>query len=187
MISLNRKQSAYLFIILMAALITSRGHHFDVLFHLPDATLAVFFLAGLYLRSPWFLGGFFMAAGLTDYLVIQGGVSSFCVTQGYVLLIPTYLSMWIGGRWFQKVMGETMVSLGYLAGIFSVATFTAFLLSSGGFYLLSGYFPHPSFLEFAGRIVKYFPGYIAYTGLYVVLSVPAHILAMRLSVRYNEK
>jgi xanthine/uracil/vitamin C permease (AzgA family) len=46
----------------------------------------------------------------------------------------------------------------------------AFLISSGSFYLFSGYFPQMSGLEYADRVAKYFSAYLANTCLYVAIA-----------------
>lgn len=56
---------------LMAA---TRFNHFGSPVSLPDASLAVFWLAGLYLRPYWF-ALFIVEAGLLDWASIAGGVS----------------------------------------------------------------------------------------------------------------
>src|SRR5512137_506705 len=98
---MNIKQclkAEYLPLSLIALMVLTRFHHFGDVLHLPDASLAVFFFAGFYRKKAFF--GFLLAlAALIDYLAIENGTSSWCVTPAYVFLIPTYAVMWFAGRY----------------------------------------------------------------------------------------
>jgi len=87
--------------LLLAMLMTAtRSHHVADLTHLPDASWAVFFLAGFYLPTLAF-GGLLALAALIDYVAITwGGVSSFCVSPAYGFLLPAYGALWLAGRRF---------------------------------------------------------------------------------------
>ena len=91
-------QAEYLPIPLIALMVLTRFHHFGDVLHLPDASLAVFFFAGFY-RKKAFFGFLLVLAALIDYLAIENGTSSWCVTPAYVFLIPTYAVMWFAGRY----------------------------------------------------------------------------------------
>ena len=110
-----------LFALLMAA---TRFHHFGSALFLPDASLAVFFLAGFYLSGVMALAVLLLEAGLIDYLAItMGGVSDWCVTPAYWFLIPTYACLWCGGRWYagrrRRVWSTLLPLIGTL--LFSVS------------------------------------------------------------------
>jgi hypothetical protein len=84
-------QNNYLSTIPLVALMAlTRVHHFGDAFSLPDASLAVFFLAGMSVSSFSFLGFLLLEAGVIDYVAItQFNVNDFCVSAAYVFLIPT--------------------------------------------------------------------------------------------------
>ncbi|MDP3839272.1 MAG: hypothetical protein Q8Q54_10150, partial [Methylococcales bacterium] len=84
---------------LIALMALTRFHHFGDAFSLPDASLAVFFLAGLvFARRWWLLGFLLLEAAVIDYVAITHfNVSAFCVSAAYVFLIPTYAVMWFAG------------------------------------------------------------------------------------------
>jgi hypothetical protein len=85
--------------VLATLMLATRYHNFGSALHLPDASLAMFFLAGFYLRPAWLFPFYLLEAGLIYYLVIMlGGVSDWCVTPAYGFLIPTYACLWYGGR-----------------------------------------------------------------------------------------
>src|SRR5256885_8601888 len=75
---------------LIALLAVTRIGHFGGIATPPDASLAVFFLLGLWVASPRWLVIGLLAAAAADALAIAQGASSYCITPPYPLLIPTY-------------------------------------------------------------------------------------------------
>ena len=166
---------ALLLALLMAA---TRFHHFGSVTHLPDASLAVFFLGGFYLRRPLLLGCYLAEAALIDYLAITlGGVSDWCVTPAYAFLVPTYASLWLAGAWYARRHLPEWQTLAPLAGAVFAGVSVAFLISNASFYLLSGYFPEMSWSEYALRVAKYFPRYAVAAFAYIGVAAALHALA----------
>lgn len=91
-------QTSLLAMALLAIMAATRSHHFTSLLGPGDATLAVFFLGGLFLRRAGWLGLFLATAGVIDFLAVQGGTSAWCITPGYALLAPAYGALWLAGR-----------------------------------------------------------------------------------------
>ena len=155
---------------LMALMAATRFHHFGTAFSLPDASLAVFFLAGLWLGGRYLFAALLLEAGLIDYLAItQFGVSDFCVSQAYVFLIPTYAAMWLGGKWCGKFSVLTMTTAMQQFAALAMSTSIAFLISNGSFYLLSGRYPDASWTEYFERFAMYYPPYLTSTLIYGVV------------------
>lgn len=158
---------------LIALMALTRFHHFGDAFSLPDASLAVFFLAGLGFARRWWLLGFLMLeAAVIDYVAITHfNVSAFCVSPAYVFLIPTYAVMWFAGSFCVKFKslnaGEMLSSM----GVMLLATSTAFLLSNGSFYLLSGRYPDSSWTQYISRVMQYYPPYTSAALCYGVLGL----------------
>ena len=154
---------------LMLLMTVTRFHHFGTVFSLPDASLAVFFLAGLWLGGRYLFIALLLEAGLIDYLAItQFNVSDFCVSQAYVFLIPTYAAMWLVGKWCGKrpILSVTTATQQFAALV--MATTTTFLISSGSFYLLSGRYADLSWGHFFAQATQYYPPYVGYTLCYTV-------------------
>ncbi|MCQ8105605.1 hypothetical protein NP590_15950 [Methylomonas sp. SURF-2] len=169
---------------LMALMAATRFHHFGTPFALPDASLAIFFLAGLWLGGRYLFAGLLLEAGLIDYLAItQLGVSDFCVSPAYVFLIPAYAAMWLGGSWCGK-QSLSAVSAVYQFAALVVATSSAFLLSNGSFYLLSGKTAN-SWDQYAHGFAQYYPSYLSATLLYVVVIFTAVTLIKSLLAAKN--
>ncbi|HYR05226.1 MAG TPA: hypothetical protein VEP71_00935, partial [Gallionella sp.] len=53
---------------LMALMAATRMHHYASALHLPDASLAVFLLAGFFIASPLLFAGLLLEAGALDYV-----------------------------------------------------------------------------------------------------------------------
>ncbi len=165
--------------LLMAA---TRMHHFGSALHLPDASLAVFLLAGFFIASPLLFAGLLLEAAALDYVAIAHlGVSDWCVTPAYWFLIPTYAVLWFAGRYYARIHQHSLRSLGIFSGISCAAISVAFIISNGAFYLFSGRYPDMGMAEYAARMAQYYPQYLSggllYLGcaaaLYAVLTARA--------------
>lgn len=158
---------------LVALLSATRFHHFETL---PDASLAVFFLAGLFSPTLWSFVVLLAAAGLIDWLAIHyGGVSGWCVTAAYPFLLPTYGAMWLGGRLSQKHRIASTFAI--LTG----STVIAFLISNLSFYAFSGYFPELSLSAYALKVLPYLGPYLLTSLAYTAL-----ILAARFALKQRQ-
>jgi len=147
----------------------TRYHHFGDASHLPDASLAVFFLAGAFVGSAIFFPLLLLEAGLIDYLAMTvGGVSDWCFSPAYWFLIPTYACVWFGGRWAAKGHAVTFRTLVAHFAAFVLTVSVAFLISNGSFYALSSRFPDMSMMEYALRVAQYYPPYVMNAVAYVV-------------------
>ena len=171
--SLSSRMQLIIAIILATLVVLTRSQHFSDLHNLPGASWAVFFLAGVYIKSRWGLAGFLSLAFLLDLSAYWGGVNSSCFTPAYAMLLPAYAALWMAGRWYAKQHDLTFTSLLLLSVAVLVGTFSCELFSSGGYYLFSGKFD-PSFSEFAGRLVKYYPSYLGSAAFYVTLTALIH-------------
>ncbi len=166
-----------LFLILAILLVSTRSHHFATYTHLPDASWAVFFLAGFYLRHLPVLAALLALAAGSDYVAIRYfAVSDFCVSPAYVWLIPAYTALWLGGHAYARHYRFDVGASGTLAGFALLSAAVSELLSSGGFYAFSGRFTDLSFSEFADRLLQYFPQSLSGLALYLVIAVITHIV-----------
>jgi hypothetical protein len=172
---LTSRQQLRLGLFLAALMLLTRSQHFAGLHHLPEATWAVFFLAGFYLRALWPFPALCGLAALSDWAAIAwGGSSAFCVTPAYAMLLPAYGALWLAGRWYVHMHRDTMRSLMPLAGAVLVSALAAELLSSGGFYFLGGRFAEPTLAGFLPRLGAYFPSMLGAMALYVGIAALVH-------------
>lgn len=168
---------------LSVVMMVTRFNHFGSPVSLPDASLAVFFLAGLYLsRRVWF-PALVLEAAVLDWASVAGGVSDWCVTAAYGFLIPAYASLWIAGRWYAPRARMAWVTLAPLAGSLATAVTVAFVIANMSFYLFSGYFDAMSWTDYMRDTLGYYPPYAGYTFMYVCLAAGMHVVRATLSAR----
>lgn len=165
--SLPIQPGAIALMILMAA---TRFHHFGDAISLPDASLAVFFLAGLWFGGIVLFATLVLEAGLIDYIAItQFSVSDFCISPAYVFLIPAYVAVWFGGRFSSSFSSQSFSHLTVKFMLLVVGISLSFLISNGSFYLLSDKFSDINWVDYTSRFMQYYPAYLKYSVFYVVL------------------
>jgi hypothetical protein len=143
---------------------------------LPDASVAVFFLLGLFTRSALWLPIAMVLAAAVDACVVTGDVSAYCTTPASLFLIPTYGTMWLAGGLARSVRHSAAV-----LAVASIAAVVAFLISSGSFYFLSGQFPDLPLVEYSRQVlIRYLPPYVSHCLLYVAAAVAVSKAAPRL-------
>jgi hypothetical protein len=152
---------------LIGLMLATRVHHFGSAFSLPDASLVVFFLGGLFFNRMPFFVFLLIEAALIDYVAItKFGVSDFCVSKAYIALIPTYGVMWLAGDYCKKYKTMTRSEMYAQFVILFLGTSMAFLISNGSFFLFSGRYADASFEVYLERVAKYYPPYVSATLLY---------------------
>lgn len=176
----------------------TRLHHAETLWQLPDASVAVFFLAGLRLKSINFLLWFLAEFLLIDFIALYGlGTDSYCFSAAYGFLIPAFAGVWwIGKQLSKKLFTENIPtaslqiqtsaliktsplmkmahSAQMLALTFVFASLSAvyyFILSNLSFFLLSGKFSQLNGWEYTQRVSMYFQDYWFATAGYSCLAV----------------
>ncbi len=164
-------------LLLAAAMFATRLEHFGTIASLPDASLAVFFFAGMWLvQRRWFvllLG----VATLTDYYAVaQSGVSESCFTPAYPFLAATYGCLWVAGERV-RVQATDAIAGPMLASV--VAMVGAFAISNLSFFAFSGQFAAITVGEYVARTVRYAPSYVLYAALYVAAGLALRALWSR--------
>ena len=166
--TLTKRNAIILAVVLSAAMWVTRGHHAASLAHLPDASWAIFFALGFYFRRSLLLPLFLAQAAAIDYLAItQFGVDDYCVTAAYPFLLPAYAALWFGGRRFAAHFQYNLHSLPWFGAAVLAGSAVCELISSGSFYFLGGRFADTSLAEFGQRLVKYYPGDLAWLVIYL--------------------
>lgn len=184
-------RSIVIFAALAALMAATRFGHFGSAVALPDASLAVFFLGGIFLSlsARASLAAFIaliLEAGLIDYYATSvQGISDWCMTPAYWFLIPTYGSLWLVGRWFalrHSIAGKGLIGLAMVAW---AANSFAFMFSNAAFYLFSERFADMSAIEYASRVAEYYGSYVSVALLYIACAVALHI-ALDIMARQRE-
>lgn len=171
-----------IFTLLAVLMLATRISHFGSALALPDASLAIFFLGGLFMMQSARLSivafvALIVEAGLIDYYATSvQGVSDWCFTPAYWFLIPTYGSLWMVGRWFSlnhSVQGKGMTVL--ILAAWAVNSF-AFMFSNITFYLFSEHFTQMSLMEYAARVSQYYISYVSVAMMYVACAVAMQVI-----------
>jgi len=176
--SVNQKSPISLliavFAVLMLLMLATRTHHFASLNHLPSASIAIFFLAGMYLRNIkafWFFYILTVTIDLaSSYYRGQFGA---CITNSYPALVLSYAVMFTAGfytrpNWQQNAWQINIIKVS--VALF-IASSIAFFISNGSYYTLSGKFPELSWAEYATRVDKYFFKSISNPVFYVISAI----------------
>jgi len=176
MLVLSNRNQIIIGCVLAFLMIMTRSHHFAAMHTLPGASWAVFFLAGIYLRSVSSLAGLLALAWLLDFSAYVWGDSSsnYCLTYAYVFLLPAYGSLWLAGRWFASRYEFSWRTLLPLFSSMTVGLILCELFSSGGFYFFSGRFAETTLTGFGERLIDYFPLYVESFLFYVVIAIGLH-------------
>ena len=166
--------------VLMAA---TRFSHFGSAAALPDASLAIFFLCGLFLARferaalVTFAALIVEAVAIDCYATGIQGVSDWCLTPAYWFLVPTYGGLWLAGRWFASHNALQGRGLLLLVPFAWAANSLAFGFSNVTFYLFSGHFADMSAAEYAGSVAQYYVSYVSVAMLYIACAVAIGMLA----------
>lgn len=148
-------------------MLLTRGSHVLTNVSLPDASLALLLIGGLYLRKAiWFALFVALATAIDFGAAAIDSFQAFCLTAGYWGMLPTYAVMWLAGLWLSK-QSNPLNTLKYaLAG--TMATFLAFVISTQTYYLFSGRFPANGVIESMQHGWEYLPSYMGFNALYLI-------------------
>lgn len=168
--ALSRKDLAIATLLTLVMLLT-RSHHFGSAFSPPDASLAVFFLAGMWIASQRgssiVFGGLLIVAALADQMAFAATVSDWCVTAAYGFLIPAYGAMWYGGRLCREASIAKANGFARIAVAVVIGSAVYFAISNLSFFFFSGYFDSMALTEYVARTIKYFPWYLGWASVYI--------------------
>lgn len=184
MFVLDSRYERIAIVFLTVLMAVTRIEHFGINQIAPDASTAVFFLAGLLISNPLWLLAFLVEALALDATGIKVvGVDPACVTFGYFMVIPAYASLWFAPRFLRKdfkfdIPGVAKLAVACIGGI---AAF--FLFSNIGYYFGGGFYSSMGLEEYARRVVRYFPYYFTITLFYAAAGVAIASVALRFTTR----
>lgn len=153
----------------------------NILTHLADASWAIFFLVGFYLRdsslSRFAFPLFFLAAFVIDLVVIdaQGGLH-YCFTPSYPFLIPAYAAMWFAGRWLANHYQENARGFASFVASAIVGVTVCFLVSNIGFYFFADKFEDMNIMQYANSVAHYLPAYMKTAAIYLSSVALIHLV-----------
>jgi hypothetical protein len=161
-------QSVCISIFLFSLMTLTRGSHLLSSISLPDASLVLFLIGGIYLKNIRFFIALFLLGLFIDFgAAALDPKLGFCLTKGYWGLIPAYASLWVCGYFLnkQKCLQKLSIFIPYV----SIAVVVAFLISTQTYYLFSGRFGSPSLAESLLHGWEYLPQYFLSSFIYIAL------------------
>lgn len=142
MLPLSRPAERAVFIAALLVMTATRFHHTSDWLHLPDASMALFFLGGLALRRHRYFIGLLLMSVLIDWAAVTlAGVSDFCITAAYAALPFAYGVLWYAGSALHARVGRSAVALGGVWCVGVLAAAVSFLISNAAFYWWAGVMP----------------------------------------------
>lgn len=182
----TQNQRLGIFFALALVMAATRAHHFGPL---PDASWAMFFLGGFWLRGSarWAFPLLMAESVLVDYFVITGqGIpfwSHYCVSPAYWFLVPSYFTLWMGGSWLARhEQGLRLSTLGLAAGALLVSEAACYLISNGSFYWLSANVPAPrTFAAWGANLADWYLPFLGTAAAYVAIGAVLHVVVVQLA------
>ena len=159
---------------LLGIMLLSRG---GLIAHVQDASWAIFFLVGFYLRNYLGLPILMLSAIAIDFAVIaaRGGHQDYYLTPSYLFIIPAYSALWFAGRFVANKYSESLKGLMTFISAAVIGVVACDVISSGGFYLMSAPILELSMSELTIRIVEFLPLSLKTTMLYLSIALVTHI------------
>ena len=174
-------------LLLLALLITRSGitrSHFGTEFNVPDASWAVFWLAGMFTRQFAWPAVMLGCCAAVDYFAVASGTSADCFTLAYPFLIPAYLSLLGMGRLSGRQPTTSFVTALQVALSVTIGVTICFVISNMGFYLASE-FAAMSATDYVQAVLRYWPGYLQTTAIYVLVGLVTGYLAVAVRARLS--
>ena len=178
-------QRAIILSLLVLLMAGTRLNHFAPV---PDASWAVFFIGGFYLRN-WTRWAFPLLMGLAvvvDWVVISNQGMSFwqhyCVSAAYWMLIPAYFAMWAGGMLLRRYYrSANLKSLAMLAATVIGSVALCHLIAQGSFYWISASVAEPTFAGWAKNYSDWLLPYMQSAAMYIGAAALVQVVAEAVS------
>ena len=174
----------YRFLPLALLMLATRYFHIGSAWHLPDASWAVFFLGGFYLRRAFFAALVAETVAI-DFTFFALGGSTYCLSAGYWFLLPTYAALWFGGEMLGKMQQRNWRFFACAVAYWWVAASTAYVISNASFYWLSGKAVDPSWSHYIEHAQIWYSAFVSRPMVYLVAAALVHfavVQAQRLRV-----
>jgi hypothetical protein len=158
-----------LWLLFAVTILLTRSTQFASVGGLPDATIALMLLGGLWIRRWPGLVGLMGVVFASDWIATSAlGISDYCLTPAYAGLVPAYLAVWLCG-WSLHAK-RLQASLPAWLAMTLVATAACFAISNAFWYVFSGNFVGWTGARFATDVLKYYPAYVGSAVGYVALA-----------------
>jgi hypothetical protein len=183
--SLSNPQRLGIGLVLAAVMLLTRVNHFGVV---PDASWAVFFLGGFYLRRDWkwaFPLGMVLAV-LADWYVIAGSGGQFwshyCVSAAYWFLVPAHAALWFAGSTLARAYrGLEWRAAPWLLATFLVGVSACYTISNGSFFWLGNGAWVKSLDGWFKNFGDWYGAYLYTAAIYVAIAAAVHVVVAALA------
>jgi hypothetical protein len=180
--TVSNRQAGIVTVLLALLMLLTRTGHFGDAMHLPDASMAIFFLGGVYVRRHLALAALLVLAVAIDYAVIRyAGIGNYCVTAACAFLPVAYAVLWYGGR--RCAMRGMLRYLLLVAA--AVLASLSFLISNGSFYWLGGRVAHADIAGWTANAWQWGPRFVMVTMCYVGVVLAVHETIVRVRALRN--
>ncbi|MEM6936078.1 MAG: hypothetical protein AAF552_06450 [Pseudomonadota bacterium] len=153
------KRDIFWFAALAALMLATRGNLLGAIVpvQLHDASWAAFLLAGAVLRKPVYLALLATLALGLDYAALCAGSLDLagCLKPSYLTLLGAWAMLWVAGRMIRTGSWD-LATAGRNVLLVLAAITTAYVLTSGGFYLWSGHYEAWSISQFWNMSAPFF-------------------------------
>lgn len=166
------------FALLALSMAATRVNHAGSVWLPPDASWAVFYLAGFYLAREWrwALALLLLEAVGSDCLAIRYyGISNYCATLAYWFILPAYSVLWLGGAWLRRHYQQAASDLARLCASLLLSVTLCFLLTNASSYWLSGRIEHPDLVGWWSHLTRWYGHFLTVPCMYVGFAALVHI------------
>lgn len=178
--ALSPSQSWIVAGLLATLMFVTRTPVFHLSIYCANASMAVFFLGGLYLRRHWaFASLVLLAVGIDYATIVASGGPNYCITPAYGFLLLSYAVLWYGGRRLARRSASRLMQFGGALVLASLA----FLISNGSFYWFSGRVVDPGMAGWIANFSEWAPLFVGSALAYVGVVLLAHGLWERVRSR----
>ena len=167
------------FVLLALSMAATRFSHAGAAWLPPDATWALFFIGGFYLggRWRWALGMLLIEAVGIDLLAIRHyGISNYCATLAYWLIVPAYSVLWLGGVWLRRHYRQAALpDLARLCASLVLSVTLCFVITNAGWYWLGGRVEHPDLVGWWSHFTRWYGHFLIVPCMYVAIATLIHV------------
>ena len=169
---------------LALVMMVTRVGHFGEAGGPPDASWAIFFLAGLWLQNARAFPVFFALGWVADLIAFSLGTPTDCYSLAYLFLIPAYGSLWAAGQWLAAFSSHEestdQGSLGSRSGVKGVFMLAVSVVGSAvvcfawanlGMWWFADSAMTYSFGAYLNAVSVYLPGYVLTMAMYLTVAV----------------
>jgi hypothetical protein len=152
------------FTLIIFFMLLTRGSHFITSVSLPDASFAIFLIGGILFKKPrWFFSLVLLSVVIDLVTISMNSTYQIPINLGYLGLLTSYGIMWFFGLHITNTK-----SFSRFAIFGSLATLSAFLISTQAYNLFSGTFPEITMKESIQTGWEYLPQSFIYTISYLL-------------------